>query len=119
MDDHPEVWEHLGNLSALVEAAWAGVLARTREVVASEVAAMRAVGVPVDEVVVTGGWARLSSVAASRVGIAGRTHHVAMEEPGATGAALFACWAATRHPDGSDPTTHEAPQAGWFTAPSI
>ena len=36
-------------------AAWAGVLARTREVVASEVAAMRAVGVPVDEVVVTGG----------------------------------------------------------------
>ena len=32
-------------------AAWAGVLARTREVVASEVAAIRAVGVPVDEVV--------------------------------------------------------------------
>ena len=36
-------------------AAWAGVLARTREVVASEVAAMRAVGVLVDDVVVTGG----------------------------------------------------------------
>ena len=55
-------------------AAWAGVLARTREVVASEVAAMRAVGVPVDDVVVTGGWAHLPSVAASRVGIAERTH---------------------------------------------
>jgi sugar (pentulose or hexulose) kinase len=98
--------------------AWAGVLARTREVVASEVAAIRAVGVPVDDVVVTGGWANLPSVAASRVGIAERTHHVTMAEPGATGAALLARWAATRHPEGSDPTTHEAPQAGWFTDPS-
>ena len=57
-------------------------------------------------------------MAASRVGIAERTHHVTMAEPGATGAALFARWAATRHPEGSDPTTHEAPQAGWFTDPS-
>ena len=48
-------------------AAWAGVLARTREVVASEVAAMRAVGVPVDDVVVTGGWAQ-PAVGASRAG---------------------------------------------------
>ena len=100
-------------------AAWAGVLARTRAVVASEVAAMRAVGVPVEVVVVTGGWAHLPSVAASRVGIAGRTTHVPMAEPGTTGAALFAQWAATRHPAGSDPTTHEAPQARWFTDPSI
>ncbi len=99
-------------------AAWAGVLARTREVVASEVAAIRAVGVPVDEAVVTGGWANLASVIASRHGIAERTHHVAMEEPGTRGAALFARWAATRHPEGSDPTTHEAPQPGWFTDPS-
>ena len=101
------------------QAAWAGVLARTRAVVASEVAAMRAVGVPVDDVVVTGGWAQLPSVAASRVGIAARTHHVTMAEPGATGAALLALWAATRHPAGTDPTTHEAPQARWFTDPSI
>ena len=99
-------------------AAWAGVLARTRQVVASEVAAMRAVGVPVDDVVVTGGWAHLPSVLASRVGIGERTAHVAMAEPGTTGSALFARWAATRHPEGSDPTTHEAPQAGWFTDPS-
>ena len=99
-------------------AAWAGVLARAREVVASEVAAIRAVGVPVDDVVLTGGWANLSSVAASRHGIAERTQHVTLEEPGATGAALLARWAATRHPEGSDPTTHEAPQPGWFTDPS-
>jgi len=97
--------------------AWAGVLACTREVVASEVAAMRAVGVPVDEVVVTGGWAHLASVAASRHGIAPTTTHVAMEEPGTSGAALFARWAATRHPEGSDPTTHEAPQPAWFIDP--
>jgi hypothetical protein len=97
---------------------WAGVLARARSVVASDVAAMRAVGVPVDDVVVTGGWAHLASVLDSRRGIAGRTTHVAMEEPGTTGAALFARWAATRHPEGSDPTTHEAPQADWFTDPS-
>ncbi len=99
-------------------AAWAGVLARTREVVASEVAAIRAVDVPVDEVVLTGGWANLHSVAASRHGIAERTQHVTLEEPGATGAALLARWAATRHPVGSDPTMHEAPQPGWFTDPS-
>ena len=99
-------------------AAWAGVLARTRQVVDSEVAAMRAVGVPVENVVVTGGWARLASVASSRVGIGERTHHVAMAEPGAVGAALSARWAATRHPEGSDPGTHEAPQARWFTDPS-
>jgi sugar (pentulose or hexulose) kinase len=101
------------------QAAWAGVLARTRAVVASEVTAMRAVGVPVDDVVVTGGWAQLPSVRASRVGIGARTHHVTMAEPGATGAALLALWAATRHSAGSDPTTHEAPQARWFTDPSI
>jgi sugar (pentulose or hexulose) kinase len=99
-------------------AAWAGVLGRTRAVVTSEVAAMRAVGVPVDDVVVTGGWANLPSVLASRAGIADRTAHVTMEEPGATGAALLARWAATRHPEGSDPTTHAAPRAGWFTDPA-
>ena len=101
-------------------AAWAGVLARTRAVVASEVAAMRAVGVPVEVVVVTGGWAHLPSVAASRVGIAGRTDaRDRWRNRGRPGAALFARWAATRHPAGSDPTTHEAPQARWFTDPSI
>ena len=84
----------------------------------SEVAALRAVGVPVDDVVVTGGWARLPSVLASRAGIAERTTHVTLEEPGALGAALLARWAATRHPEGSDPTTHEAPPADWFTDPS-
>ena len=94
------------------------MLARTRRLVASEVTAMRAVGVPVDDVVVTGGWAHLPSVLASRVGIAERTTHVAMEEPGTTGAALFARWAATRHPAGSDPTTQEAPPADWFPEPS-
>jgi sugar (pentulose or hexulose) kinase len=99
-------------------AAWAGVLACTREVVASEVAAIRAVDVPVDEVVLTGGWANLQSVAASRHGIAERTQHVTLEEPGATGAALSARWAATRHPEGSDPSTHEAPSPVWFTDPS-
>ena len=99
-------------------AAWAGVLARTRQVVASEVHAMRAVGVPVDDVVVTGGWANLPSVLASRAGIAERTAHVTVGEPGALGSALLARWAATRHPDGSDPTTHEAPPADWFTDPS-
>ncbi len=114
-DDHVAVaWPE----GTAPHAAWSGVLARTRQVVASEVAAMRAVGVPVDDVVVTGGWAHLPSVLASRVGIAERTTHVAMAEPGTTGAALFARWAATRHPEGSDPTTHEAPQAGWFTDPS-
>jgi sugar (pentulose or hexulose) kinase len=86
-------------------------------VVASEVAAMRASGVPVDDVVVTGGWARLPSVLASR-GIAARTTTVTLEEPGATGFGAAARWAATRHPEGSDPTTHDAPPADWFTDPS-
>jgi hypothetical protein len=57
-------------------------------------------------------------VLASRVGIAARTTHVTLEEPGALGSALLARWAATRHPEGSDPTTHDAPPAGWFTDPS-
>ena len=114
-DDHVSVtWQE----GAHPHAVWAGVLARSREVVASEVAALRAVGVPVDDVVVTGGWARLPSVLASRVGIAARTTHVTLEEPGALGSALLARWAATRHPEGSDPTTHEAPPADWFTDPS-
>ena len=81
-DDHVAVGWPEGTTP---HAAWSGVLARTREVVASEVAAMRAVGVPVDDVVVTGGWAHLPSVLASRVGIAERTTHVAMAEPGTTG----------------------------------
>jgi sugar (pentulose or hexulose) kinase len=114
-DDHVSVtWQE----GAHPHAVWAGVLARSREVVASEVAALRGVGVRVDDVVVTGGWARLPSVLASRVGIAERTTHVTLEEPGALGSALLARWAATRHLEGSDPTTHEAPPAGWFTDPS-
>ena len=47
-----------------------------------------------------------------------RTTHVTLEEPGALGSALLARWAATRHPEGSDPTSHEAPPAVWFTDPS-
>jgi sugar (pentulose or hexulose) kinase len=95
--------------------AWAGVLAAARAVVSAEVRAIREAGPAVDELVVTGGWANLPTVLASRHGLAGRTTHVTLEEPGATGAALLARWAATAHPDGSDPTTHPAPPATWFS----
>ena len=69
--------------------------------------------------VVTGGWAQPAArwPRAGTASPSARTH-VTLEEPGATGAALLARWAATRHPEGSDPTTHEAPPAGWFTDPS-
>ena len=80
-DDHVSVaWPE----GADPHAVWAGVLARTREEVVSDVAALRAVGVPVDDVVVTGGWARLPSVLASRVGHR-RAHH-ARHPRGAGGA---------------------------------
>lgn len=99
-------------------AAWLGVLAAARAVVAEEVEAVRAAGLDLEDAVVTGGWANLPTVLASRTGILARTTHVTLEEPGTRGAALLARWAATRHHDGSDPTGHRAPPPGWFTDPS-
>ncbi|MEO6789798.1 MAG: FGGY family carbohydrate kinase [Ornithinibacter sp.] len=99
-------------------AVWAAVLGATRAVVRAELETMRSSGVDVSHLVVTGGWAHLGSVMRSREGLAEDTRRVHLEEPGAAGAALFGRWAATRHPDGTDPSTHHGPHAGWFQGPS-
>ena len=94
-----------------------GARFRTREVVASEVAAMRAVGVPVDDVVVTGGWAHFQSVV--RAGPSGADPP---RRDGGTrdkGAALFARWAAARHPAGSDPRPRTRRRSGALVGPTL
>lgn len=95
------------------QAAWSGVLAALRGGVASRVAAVRDAGGVVDHLVVTGGWAHLSTVLDSRRGLAERTSVVELDEPGAVGSARFGRWAAEQG-TGTDPARQRGPTPGWF-----
>ncbi|NHA69112.1 FGGY-family carbohydrate kinase [Phycicoccus flavus] len=68
-------------------------------------------GVPVDRLVVAGGWTRMRSVVAARRDLAPVVEVSDLDQPGTLGAARFGAWAATR--DG-DPGPDPRPPADWF-----
>ena len=75
-------------------------------------ARFREVGVPVDRLVVTGGWTRLASVVEARSRLAATVEICAVDEPGCYGAAGFARWAAG---PGAAAAGDRRPPSAWFT----
>lgn len=113
MGDH-EVRIELGSEAHTPAHVWRAALdggtARGRE----HLDTLRRAGVPVDRLVVAGGWTRMRSVLAARRDLAPVVEVCAVEQPGTWGAARIGAWAATRL---DDPVRHPDPRppAEWFT----
>ncbi len=70
-------------------------------------------GVPIERLVLAGGWSRMPSVLDARRALAPTVEVAAIQQPGPRGAALYGRWAATRGgPVGSD----LRPPAAYFTS---
>ncbi len=111
MEDH-EVRVHLGSEVHTPAHVWRAALDggtdRGRELLGT----LREAGVPVDRLVVAGGWTRMRSVLAARQDLAAVVEVSAVEQPGTWGAARFGAWAAQHaHDVGPD----RRPPSEWFT----
>ncbi|MBM6401035.1 FGGY-family carbohydrate kinase [Phycicoccus sonneratiae] len=112
MEDHA-VDIHLGSEAHTPAHVWRAAIdggtARGRALLGT----LREAGVPVERLVVAGGWTRMRSVLAARQDLAPVVEVSAVDQPGTWGAARFGAWAA-QHADPTDPDPR--PPAGWFTA---
>lgn len=111
MEDH-EVAIHMGSDAHHPAHVWRAALdggtARGRELLGT----LRDAGVPVDHLVVAGGWTRMRSVLAAREGLAPVVQTSDVDQPGTWGAARFGAWAADRE---RSPGPDQRPPAEWFT----
>lgn len=110
MEDR-EVVVHLGSDHHTPAHVWRAALdggtARGRAVLAT----LERAGVPVERIVVAGGWARMRSVVAARGDLAPLVEVGDVEQPGTWGAARFGAWAAT---GGAADAPDPRPPADWF-----
>ena len=72
-----------------------------------------AAGVPIDRLVLAGGWSRMPSVLDARRTLAPVVEVAPISQPGPRGAALFGRWAATH---GATTATDSRPPAAYFTS---
>jgi sugar (pentulose or hexulose) kinase len=111
MEDHA-VDIHLGSEAHTPAHVWRAAIdggtARGRRLLAT----LREAGVPVERLVVAGGWTRMRSVLAARQDLAPVVEVSAVDQPGTWGAARFGAWAAL-HADDAGPDRR--PPAEWFT----
>ena len=70
-------------------------------------------GVPIERLVLAGGWSRMSSVLDARRALAPSVEVAAIQQPGPRGAALYGRWAATR---GGSVSSDLRPPAAYFTS---
>jgi len=76
---------------------------------------LRGAGIPVDRLVVAGGWSRMPSVLDARRELAPVVEVARVDQPGTYGAACFGRWAAG---PGAEPRHDRRPPAGWFSDPT-
>jgi sugar (pentulose or hexulose) kinase len=77
---------------------------------------LRGAGIPVDRLVVAGGWSRMPSVLDARRDLAPVVEVAGVDQPGTYGAACFGRWAAG---PGAEPRHDRRPPARWFSDPTI
>lgn len=111
MEDH-EVAIHLGSEAHTSAHVWRAALdggtTRGRRLLGI----LRAADVPVERLVVAGGWTRMHSVVQARRDLAPVVEVADIEQPGTWGAARFGAWAA-RQPE--DTQGDRRPPAEWFS----
>ncbi len=111
MEDH-DVLVHLGSEAHTPAHVWRAAIDGGTERGRQLLDALRAAGVPVDRLVVAGGWTRMRSVLAARRDLAPLVEVSEVEQPGTWGAARFGAWAAL-HADEVGPDRRPPPE--WFT----
>ena len=111
MADH-EVGIHLGSEAHTPAHVWRAALDGGTERGHELLGLLRDSGVPVDRLVVAGGWTRMRSVLAARSVLAPVVEVCDVEQPGTWGAARFGAWAAG---PGSTDRADRRPPAEWFT----
>ena len=91
---------------------WRAALDRSTEHAAGLLANLGTAGVPIERLVLAGGWSRMPSVLDARRALAPTVEVAAVQQPGPRGAALFGRWAAVH----ADPTrADQRPPADYFT----
>ena len=92
---------------------WRAALDRSTSHAAGLLAQLGTAGVPIERLVLAGGWSRMPSVLDARRSLATTVQVAAVQQPGPRGAALFGRWAALH----ADPTSSDQrPPADWFTS---
>lgn len=92
---------------------WRAALDRSTEHAAGLLAHLGTAGVPIERLVLAGGWSRMPSVLDARRALAPTVEVAAVQQPGPRGAALFGRWAAV-HADPHD--VDQRPPADYFTS---
>jgi sugar (pentulose or hexulose) kinase len=113
MDDH-EVTITIEGDDCSPQTLWAAALGCGTSTAAGTLAGMRHGGLDVDELVLAGGWSRMSSVVRARQSLGVPLRLAEMSQPGLVGAARMGAWAAaheTEHPT--------SPPAGWFAPTTV
>lgn len=110
MGDHDVVVTLRGD-SPTPGRVWRAALDHSTEHAAVLLASLGAAGVPIERLVLAGGWSRMPSVVDARRALAPTVEVAPMEQPGPLGAALFGRWAAV-HADRA--RADQRPPADYF-----
>ncbi|HMM93680.1 FGGY family carbohydrate kinase [Phycicoccus sp.] len=116
MEDH-EVGVHLGSEHHTPAHVWRAALDGGTDRGRALLATLRDAGVPVERLVVAGGWTRMASVLAARRDLAPTVEVSDVAQPGTWGAARFGAWAATHGAAAAAKHRDPRPPAGWFDRP--
>ena len=108
-----EVTVHLRGDSPTPGKVWRAALDHSTAHAADLLSHLGTAGVPIERLVLAGGWSRMPSVLDARRALAPRVEVAAISQPGPRGAALFGRWAATR---GDSISSDVRPPAAYFTS---
>ena len=108
-----DVVVHLGSDSPTPVKVWRAALDHSTDHAAARLAHLSAAGVPIERLVLAGGWSGMASVVDARRALAPVVEVATLPQPGPRGAALFGRWAATAP---EDPDGDGRPPAEYFTA---
>ena len=111
MSDH-DVTVHLRGDSPTPGKVWRAALDHSTAHAANLLSHLGTAGVPIERLVLAGGWSRMPSVLDARRALAPTVEVAAIQQPGPRGAALYGRWAATQ---GDSISSDLRPPAAYFT----
>ena len=111
MSDH-DVTLHLRSDSPTPGKVWRAALDHSTAHAANLLSHLGTAGVPIERVVLAGGWSRMPSVLDARRALAASVEVAAIQQPGPRGAALYGRWAAIQ---GDSISSDQRPPAAYFT----
>jgi sugar (pentulose or hexulose) kinase len=107
-----DVTLHLRSDSPTPGKVWRAALDHSTAHAANLLSHLGTAGVPIERLVLAGGWSRMPSVLDARRALAASVEVAAIQQPGPRGAALYGRWAAT---SGGSISSDLRPPAAYFT----